>query len=141
MSIRTLTAAAALVAATAGLPASAAAGSSRPGAVFAVEGFVPLLCRVTLSDPAGASPDGVTRVEADAFCNAPRGYRIVLSHAGDLPGAAVMRDGVRVPLSASGETVLTDTDAPGLRRLALALDRGDRPERFTALSIRIEAKA
>ena len=78
---------------------------------------------------------------ADEFCNAPRGYRVVVQHSPDLEGAALISGGVRIPLSPTGETVMTDSYHPDLRRIALAADLGQQPEKFRSLSVRIEAKA
>lgn len=108
-----------------------------------IQGYVPVLCRVQL-DAAPGLPDeeGIVQLgHADEFCNAPRGYRVVVQHSQDLEGAALISGGVRIPLSPSGETVLTDSFHPDLRRVSLAADLGEHPEQFRSLGVRIEAKA
>ena len=111
--------------------------------VIRLHGVVPVLCRVQL-DVAPGQPDENGIVDlgfADEFCNAPRGYRVVVQHSPDLEGAALISGGVRIPLSPTGETVMTDSYHPDLRRIALAADLGQQPEKFRSLSVRIEAKA
>src|SRR3546814_18461054 len=49
----------------------------------------------------------------EELCTAPRGYRVILQHPTDVPDAAIVIDANRLPLSDSGETVLSDSDQPG----------------------------
>lgn len=141
MSIKSIAATAAIMMAI-GMPVQAHTGSERASTTFRIQGFVPVICRVQLSASVG-SPDqnGIADLGvADEFCNAPRGYRVTVQHAPGLEGAALINGGVRIPLSSTGETVLTDSNRPDLRKVALAVDLGDHPERFNSLSVRIEAK-
>lgn len=142
MSIKRIAATAAILVAVS-LPVQASTGSNRASTTVRIEGFVPVICRVQISSSVSSpNADGVANLgTADEFCNAPRGYRVVVQHAPNLQGAALINDGVRIPLSASGETVLTDSNRPDLRKVALAVDVGDEPERFNSLGIRIEAKS
>lgn len=125
-------------------PAQADTGiGSSASTTIRLHAVVPVLCRVQL-DAAPGLPDeaGIVQLgHADEFCNAPRGYRVVVQHSQDLEGAALISGGVRIPLSPSGETVLTDSFHPDLRRVELAADLGDNPEEFRSLGVRIEAKA
>ena len=75
-----------------------------------------------------------------ASAQAPRGYRVVLDHPAHLPEAAVLSDGVRIPLTEIGETVLWDSDHPGFERRQLELDLGDEPAPVSRLGLRIEVK-
>ena len=77
---------------------------------------------------------------AEEFCNAPRGYRVLVSHSPNLEGAAVIAGGVRIPLSPTGETVLTDSSHANFRQVALAVDLGEDPSKFNRLGVRIEAR-
>lgn len=115
----------------------------RASTVIRLHGVVPVICRVQLDAQVGSpDEDGVVQLGfANEFCNAPRGYRVVVQHAQDLEGAALFSGGVRIPLSPTGETVLTDSAHPDLRRINLAADLGDNPTRFRSLGVRIEAKA
>lgn len=109
---------------------------------FRITGRVPTLCRIHLSS-AFSAPDasGVADLgTAEEFCNAPNGYRVIVNHQSGLQGAAIIRRGVRIPLSPTGQTVIVDAMHPALERLSMALDVGDQPERMSAISIRIEAK-
>ncbi|GAA0647629.1 hypothetical protein [Brevundimonas lenta] len=133
----------AAVMAMVGASAHAHSGSNRASTTFRIFGIVPVLCRVQLSNSMSApDEEGVAQLGvASEFCNAPRGYRVVVSHPSDLEGAALIADGQRIPLSAGGETVLTDSSHPDLRQLSVALDLGEQPERFSSLGLRIEAKS
>lgn len=141
MSIKNILAAAAVLLATAAA-ADADTGQRNASTTFRIQGFVPVLCRVQLAPLAGQpDEDGVVSLGvAQEFCNAPRGYRVLVQHAADLEGAAVISQGVRIPLSPSGETVLTDSTHPDLRSVALSLDLGEDPSRFQSIGVRIEAK-
>lgn len=108
-----------------------------------IQAFVPVICNVSL-DTQVSQPDedGVASLGmAREFCNAPRGYRVLALHAPDLEGAALISDGQRIPLSQSGETVISDIAHADIRTVALAADLGEAPERFRSLSIRIEARS
>ena len=102
--------------------------------------YVPVICRVKLSTSISPSADeGVVNLgTANEFCNAPRGYRIVVSHTPDLVGAAVISGGERIPLSSSGETLLRQSSHADFRTTQLALDLGEEPSAFRTIGMRIE---
>ena len=103
---------------------------------------VPVYCSIDLF-PASAQARGGNVVHlgtSQELCNAPRGYRVVLDHPAHLPEAAVLSDGVRIPLTEIGETVLWDSDHPGFERRQLELDLGDEPAPVSRLGLRIEVK-
>lgn len=141
MHLKNILATAAVLAAT-GFSAQADNGARSASTTFTLRAFVPVLCRVQLSNDVGSpDADGVVSLgTAQEFCNAPRGYRVLVQHAADLEGAAIIREGVRIPLSPSGETVITDSAHADLNSVPLAIDLGKTPERFSALGVRIEAK-
>jgi hypothetical protein len=126
----------------AGVPAQAGNGSNSSSITIGIHAFVPVICHVELNgSPGMPGSDGIVPLGmADEFCNAPQGYRVLIQHPAGLVDAAVYRNGVRIPLSPAGETVLTDSSQPALQQLALALDPGDHPEQFTSLGVRIESK-
>ena len=133
----------AAVIAAVSLPVQADTGFGRKvGTTITLRPVVPVLCRVELNaQPGMPDEEGVVQLGyANEFCNAPRGYRVVVQHAPNLEGAALISGGLRIPLSETGETVLTDSAHPDLRRVSLAADLGDSPERFRSLGVRIEAK-
>lgn len=141
MSMKHILAVATVLMATA-VSAQADNGQRNASTTFRISAFVPVLCRVQLAS-VSSEPDaeGVVNLGvAQEFCNAPRGYRVLVQHAADLEGAAIISGGVRIPLSPSGETVLTDSTHADLRSVALALDLGDDPSQFRSLGVRIEAK-
>lgn len=124
-------------------PAQADPGfGDRVSTTIRLYAVVPVICRVELdAQPGQPDEDGIVQLGiADEFCNAPQGYRVVVQHAPDLQGAALISGGVRIPLSPSGETVLTDSHHADLRTFALSADLGDAPEEFRTLGLRIEAK-
>ena len=100
---------------------------------------VPVFCEVELAPTAVRSQNGIVELrQSMELCNAPRGYRIVLEHPVGLTNATVIRDATRIPLSATGETVLVDSDHPDLQVRQLALDLGNQSEQINRLGIRIE---
>lgn len=124
----------------AAMPAHSMQGVSQ---TIRLRAYVPMICNVQLQQPlAGmASADGVVNLgTTQEFCNAPRGYRIILQHPTDLADAAAVSDSQRIPLSASGETVLVNSDHPDFRLRNLALDLGDDPSQVNRLGLRIEIK-
>lgn len=140
MSMKYLAAAAVILAAS-GLSVQADTGSSKSSAVFRIQGYVPVLCRVELATSVGVpDEDGVAQLGvAREFCNASRGYTVYVNHPADLEGAAVISEGVRIPLSPTGETILSESSHANIRLLELAVDVGDDPAKFRHIGVRIEA--
>lgn len=141
MSCRRILLAAALMSALA--PRALADAATGPSTTtLRIEGVVPVICRVQLSVGAGLiDEDGYADFGAvSEFCNAPRGYRVIIRHPENLEGAAVIRDGVRIPLSPTGETVLTDSARPDIRQSMLRVDAGEEPGRLTHIGLTIEAR-
>ena len=122
--------------------AEADTGSNTASTTIRIQAFVPVICHVQLDAMvSAANADGIATLgTASEFCNAPQGYRVLVEHPQGLVGAAIISEGVRIPLSPTGETVLTNSTRPDLRQIALAIDLGDDPARFRSLGVRIEAK-
>jgi len=116
-----------------------AAGVS--GTIY-LRAHVPVYCNIDLFPASAQAPGGnvVHLGTSQELCNAPRGYRVVLDHPAHLPAAAVLSDGLRIPLTETGETVLWDSDRPGFERRQLELDLGDEPAPVSRLGLRIEVK-
>lgn len=125
------------------MPVSAGTQANNAKTTIRIHGIVPVICRVQVSASLSSpNTEGVANLgTADEFCNAPRGYRVIVRHPANLEGAALIRGGTRIPLSTGGETVITDSDQPNLHKVALSVDLGDHPERFNTLGFRIEAKS
>jgi len=142
MSMKYLAATVAILAAS-GLSAQADTGVSKSSTVFRISGYVPVLCRVELATSMSVpDEDGIARLGvAREFCNAARGYRVLVNHPAGLEGAAVISEGVRIPLSPTGETVLTDSSHADIRQVELAVDLGDDPDKFRSIGVRIEARS
>jgi hypothetical protein len=140
MSMKYLAAAAVILAAS-GMSVHADTGSSKSSTVFRIHGYVPVLCRVELATSVSVpDEDGVAQLGvAREFCNAAQGYTVYVNHPADLEGAAVISEGVRIPLSPTGETVLTESSHADIRLVQLAVDVGDEPEKFRHIGVRIEA--
>ena len=104
--------------------------------------FVPLYCNVELVPAAGATQeDGLIDLGTSReLCNSPNGYRIILQHPADLVDAAIISDANRIPLSQSGETIVWNSDQPGLELRQLALDLGKESGSVNHLGLRIEVK-
>ncbi|SFJ65995.1 hypothetical protein [Caulobacter sp. UNC279MFTsu5.1] len=104
-----------------------------------LEGHVPVICRVDLQ-ASGASADHATDLgRMTEFCNSAAGYDVWLSHAQGLSGAAVYVDGQKIPLSASGQTLISHSSTAASRSHALRLDPGADAGRVGDLSLRISA--
>jgi hypothetical protein len=104
--------------------------------------FVPIYCNVDLVPaPSTAGADGLINLgTSHELCNAPHGYRIILEHPTNMVDAAIISDANRIPLSQSGETVVWNSDQPGLESRQLALDLGHDPAAISQLGLRIEVK-
>ena len=141
MSLKYLAATAVILAAS-GLSAQADTGSRNASTVFRISGYVPVLCRVQLATSMSTpDADGIARLGvSQEFCNAPGGYTVFVNHPADLEGAALISEGVRIPLSPTGVTVLTDSSHPDIRQVELSIDLGDDPAQFRSLGVRIEAR-
>lgn len=126
----------------AGFAMSAAPSAGSVSSTIHLRAYVPVYCNVELLP--SFSSETVERVinlgVTQEFCNSPRGYRIILQHPTDLPGAAVISDSVRIPLSGSGETILSESDHAGFRLRQMALDVGEENATINRLHLRIEVK-
>lgn len=124
----------------AAMPAHSMQGVSQ---TIRLRAYVPMICNVQLQQSFAGMPsaDGIVNLgTTQEFCNAPRGYRVILQHPADLADAAAVSDARRIPLSASGETVLVNSDHPDFRLRNLALDLGEDPAQVNRLGLRIEVK-
>lgn len=60
------------------------------------------------------------------YCNAPRGYRLVLSYApGSLRGATIIAGNEQVLLDGSGNAILSQTTGPTIRKRFFSIIPGD----------------
>lgn len=108
--------------AIAALPMVAAADD---GARIGIRATVPTICRVDLARSVlMQGTDDYDLGQVTELCNNGGGYRIVLSHPKGLTGAEAIVDGVAVPLSASGKTVLVDSNVPAERTRQMRLKFG-----------------
>lgn len=125
-----------------GASAQADAPGNRSSTTIRLRAVVPIICHVRTPAPTGViAEDGTADLgTASEFCNAPRGYRVTVRHPANLEGAAILKDGERIPLSAGGETILTESRRPDIRTVRLAVETGEAPELFTYISFNIEAR-
>ena len=119
----------------------AAPSAAAPTTIY-LRAFVPIYCNVELFPAATAADhEGVINLGTSReLCNSPHGYRIILEHPANMVDAAVISDTTRIPLSESGETVVWNSDQPGLEMRQLALDLGHGPTALDRLGLRIEVK-
>ncbi len=122
------------------IPASATCGQISK--TIHLRAHVPIYCNIEMLPALGmGQSEGVVSLGmSQEICNAPRGYRVILQHPANMPGAAIISDQDRIPLSDSGETILSNSDHPGIRLRQLALDIGNDPATLSHLGIRIEVK-
>lgn len=133
------------IAMTTAIAVAALAATPSSGSVsrtIYLRAFVPVYCNVELTPTIGGLADNgiIDLGRSQEFCNAPRGYRIVLEHPTNLLQAAVISDAVRIPLSETGETILADSDQPGIHFRDLALDLGLEQGSISRLGLRMEVK-
>lgn len=115
--------------------ANAQAGTS--GYRIGVEGYVPVICRVSV-DAAQASNSGTTSLgELKEFCNNARGYQVVADYSPALAGASLVVDGVEIPLNGSGSVTVSQSDkaATASRKVEIKLAGSAQPGN---LSFRIQ---
>ena len=108
------------------LPAGAFAPSVQAGgAQFTISlvGYVPVICRANVDASSVAPVAGTTSLGMlKEFCNSPRGYQVVADYSPELASAKLLVDGVEVPLSAAGSTVVSQSDSAKIAKHSLALE-------------------
>ena len=121
---------------------AAAPGGAVPTTTIHLRAHVPVYCNVELFPASGpAAGNGLISLgTSQELCNSPHGYRLILQHPEGLADAAIISDAQRIPLSPGGETVVWNSDQPGLEMRQLALDLGDGPATIDRLGLRIEVK-
>lgn len=108
------------------LPAGALTPSVDVGSAhfaIGIVGYVPVICRAnvdanSISPVAGTTSLGMLK----EFCNSPTGYRVVADYSPELASAKLLVDGVEVPLSAAGSTVVSQSDSAKIANHSLALE-------------------
>jgi len=134
---------AALVALAAMLPATAGAMGSeitlgQSQYTIGITGFVPVICRAELGASAVPVSSGTVQLGAlQEFCNSANGYRVVADYSPSLANATLLVDGAPVALSATGSSVVSQSDKASVASHQLSLEL---PEGTAAasLSFRIE---
>ncbi len=124
--------------ATAALPAPNGETASHSITLRAV---VRTICRVDFAPTAVQGGRSIHLGSVTELCNDPRGFRMVLVHPRGLKGAMARVDGVLVPLSESGQTVLVSNSGCSARQRAISLEFADNePKPVMTLSFRMEPK-
>lgn len=128
------------IAASAALISLAPAANAQSGASqyrIAVQGYVPVICRVSV-DAAQVTASGTTSLgNLNEFCNNGRGYQVVADYSPSLAGASLVVDGNEIPLTASGSVTVSQsaTAATATRKVELKLAGAAQPGN---LSFRIQ---
>ena len=108
------------------LPAGAFAPSVEAGgAQFTIRlvGYVPVICRANVDATTAPAVAGTTSLGMlKEFCNSPRGYQVVADYSPQLASAKLLVDGVEVPLSDAGSTVVSQSDSAKIADHYLALE-------------------
>lgn len=121
------------------LAPAANAQSGTSGYRIGVEGYVPVICRVTV-DAAQVPNAGTTSLgELKEFCNNAHGYQVVADYSPALAGASLVVDGVEIPLNASGSVTVSQSDKAAMlsRKVELKLAGAAQPSN---LSFRIQPR-
>lgn len=127
---------AAAVAASAALVALAPAANAQAGASqyrIGVEGYVPVICRVSV-DAAQVTATGATSLgELKEFCNNAHGYQVVADYSPVLAGATLVVDGVEIPLNGNGSVTVSRSDKAAMinRQVELKLAGAAQPGNLT----------
>ena len=107
------------------LPAGAFAPSVEAGgAQFTISlvGYVPVICRANVDASSVAPVAGTTSLGMlKEFCNSPRGYQVVADYSPQLANAKLLVDGIEVPLTDAGSTVVSQSDSAKIADHSLAL--------------------
>lgn len=128
---------AAAVAASAVLVAMAPASYAQGGSSqyrIGVEGYVPVICRVSLDANQIDTGAGTASLgNLNEFCNNARGYQVVADYSPVLAGASLIVDGVEIPLSNAGSVTVSRsaTAATISRKVELKLAGSAQPGALT----------
>jgi hypothetical protein len=87
-----------------------------------VSGFVSVICRAELSGGILPTSDRVSLGRLTELCNTSQGYRVIMSYPAALEGATLFVDGAPVTLTASGQTIVTDSTMAAYKVRTLELD-------------------
>lgn len=113
--------------------------SSKASYSITLRGFVPVVCRVSVTASSTSAEAGVQDLGAlKEFCNAPDGYDVLIAHTGAANGAKVIVDGEEIALSETGQTVISTSPTAGIRDRNLQLALNDNSA-LTALTFDVEA--
>lgn len=105
---------------------SATAPSALPAqSSYTVElrGFVPVICHAEVNAAQVAATSGQTPLgQLSEFCNNPNGYEVWVDYSPSLAADALLVDGKKVQLSASGSTRIDRSNRAAIDSKSLALD-------------------
>lgn len=102
-----------------------------------LEGRVPVVCRATYDAAVGLYQDGVVELgRVREFCNAARGYSVVVEHSGAGDVGSIIVDGREIPLSSSGATTIANVAGPAIQQRQIAYRPGE--DSLTALRISVK---
>ena len=128
--------------ALAGLSTAAASTPAMPvgdSFTLGIRGFVPVICRADVQASQITPASGVNTIGVmKEFCNSPSGYQVWADYSASLSDAALLVDGRRVELSATGSTLISESAHAAITSRDLAIDLPD-GDRMGALSLRIVA--
>jgi hypothetical protein len=104
-----------------------------------ITGFVPVICNVSMSqDIVTPSPEeSIDLGVMSEFCNSPNGYQVWVDYAPGTQMGTFEVDGERIPVSASGATMISASFTAAKRTRHLSLDMGVNSQVPFSLSMRI----
>lgn len=127
-----------IIAALSGLGGPTMADVGEANRSITLRGYVPLVCRAEYVPAIAFQTDGVVALgSVREFCNAGRGYRVVVEFTPTEDPGSLILNGEEVALDQSGSMVVAEVGGPSILSRDLAYRPGTKP--ITALRVRLQA--
>lgn len=104
-----------------------AVGAGAESYGFTLQANIPVICVLQFQGGAGAGADGaaVALGSLREFCNAPRGYDLVVSYTpGTLRGTTIQAGNSEIVLDGSGQSTVGHSPMPRIRGIPLTASPG-----------------
>ena len=105
--------------------------------IIRITGYVPVICHADFVAQAPQPGALVQLGTITEFCNAGSGYSITADYTAGADPGVLLIDGMPVPLSASGHSLLVHMDGPRAITQSIAYQPGSTP--LSTISIQLQA--